>query len=629
MLQMFMFPKIVFGQQSYPQAHTQLRNMFGNLSLPSPPKKYLYDMAVHATDESFFKTNSTLVGDGENWFNVYEELRNMAYDTTALLPMFNIYQKAMNFQGDTIPIGIMYNHYYTLKDNALNTNTYFDFDTTVNKIYDKALRPSYPYLDKIMFCASPLKQKSNYNQVVYRIDPDFIIRDYHTNWVWNNYQIQIDFGDGQGWTTISDPNSVSHYPVIYAEEGKKEMKIRLVQFWDDTTIAGTSMARLVVPNKLPDHPSDETFSTAGLDIHIYKACEGSRQFSDLNKVIILLEGIDIPDGLIGLNVPPSEVYEQHVKSTGLGQLRNYGYDFVVVSYKNSRISMKSNAMYVVELINILKERTRGKGNNEPFVVMGISMGGIIAKYALRFMETRDYTDANPAERHIMHNTRLYISVDSPHQGANIPVSLQQLYRDISNPALVAFSRVTGAYGARLMHRGIMARQGIDATSAKELLIYHADTRDMTFNPSYPSYTQNYARTLFMAQMDKMGGYPQFCKRIALASGSLRGNPQTRHDFDNAPREANDFLMKFNAHTYVRVLGYKIKISDANLELRTNPQGQGDLANINVGIWGITLKVKWFGIDIRIGIRELASYNHLSRQYAIMQVDIMNMVIQVN
>ena len=50
--------------------------------------------------------------------------------------------------------------------------------------------------------------------------------------------------------------------------------------------------------------------------------------------------------------------------------------------------------------------------------MGYSMGGLVARYALAYME----------DRNINHDTRLYISVDTPHQGANVPVGLQAMFK---------------------------------------------------------------------------------------------------------------------------------------------------------------------------------------------------------
>lgn len=53
------------------------------------------------------------------------------------------------------------------------------------------------------------------------------------------------------------------------------------------------------------------------------------------------------------------------------------------------------------------------------VILGLSMGGVISRWALRDMETRLGQQ---------HNTRMFISMDAPQQGANVPAAYQHLAR---------------------------------------------------------------------------------------------------------------------------------------------------------------------------------------------------------
>ncbi|HAT64859.1 MAG TPA: hypothetical protein DCS66_09685 [Flavobacteriaceae bacterium] len=73
------------------------------------------------------------------------------------------------------------------------------------------------------------------------------------------------------------------------------------------------------------------------------------------------------------------------------------------------------------------------------------MGGLIARYGLAYMEANS----------IPHETRLYISFDSPHRGANIPISLQYLInyfaQDVGDPtALALVDQVLGSPAAKEM-----------------------------------------------------------------------------------------------------------------------------------------------------------------------------------
>lgn len=50
------------------------------------------------------------------------------------------------------------------------------------------------------------------------------------------------------------------------------------------------------------------------------------------------------------------------------------------------------------------------------------MGGLVARYALRSMEIQNQ----------MHGVDKFISFDSPHLGANVPVGFQKLLEDVDD-----------------------------------------------------------------------------------------------------------------------------------------------------------------------------------------------------
>ena len=60
---------------------------------------------------------------------------------------------------------------------------------------------------------------------------------------------------------------------------------------------------------------------------------------------------------------------------------------------------------------------------EDIAIVGPSMGGQISRYALAYMEERN---ANSRNSEWDHKVRLWISIDSPHLGANLPMGVQSL-----------------------------------------------------------------------------------------------------------------------------------------------------------------------------------------------------------
>ncbi|VDH03263.1 PGAP1-like alpha/beta domain-containing protein [Bergeyella zoohelcum] len=85
--------------------------------------------------------------------------------------------------------------------------------------------------------------------------------------------------------------------------------------------------------------------------------------------------------------------------------------------------------YIENNAELLKKAIRwvnqNKVGNEKNVVLGQSMGGLVARYALKDMEDQGEN----------HDTKLYISHDAPHLGANTPLGLQYMMKNISRTFL--------------------------------------------------------------------------------------------------------------------------------------------------------------------------------------------------
>ncbi len=89
----------------------------------------------------------------------------------------------------------------------------------------------------------------------------------------------------------------------------------------------------------------------------------------------------------------------------------HGYDVVLVDFENGGDYIQKNAY---ALIKIIQEINANKIGDEELVIVGTSMGGLISRYALRYME----------DNNLPHCCRLWTSFDAPQNGANIPIGLQ-------------------------------------------------------------------------------------------------------------------------------------------------------------------------------------------------------------
>ena len=539
----------------------QLRALFSPLARPTPSKQFLYDMAVHGVDSAFYTNYCTDTTGYLNWFQQYEEMWNCAYIQSDFINSDSVYIRALNFEADTIPIGLMDWNYYIFNSDALTTNIYFNFDTVNTILTDKYPRPGYPYDEADLFTASPIFGTANYTNSIFRIDPQFLFIDaislptYKSDSNLSGNDFRIDFGDGAGWHSF-DVHKISHYSASYPDSGYYLVQVGL--FNESNICIKLSLSSINIlfkKSSIKTVPSYSITNIPGLNVGVFTDCNEDRP----NKIIIYLEGFDTGDNHKHSGRNTTEIYNEMIKLTQIAQLRNFGYTFVVVDWQNSHDDIRSNALRVVELIEYLKCQIQG---DEQFVVIGESMGGLVARYALAYMESNEYM-SGPCKTDNRHNTRLLMTFDTPNQGANIPLSLQQLYLILGTQSGSPFV-IGSAIKRSIMREMIML---LNAKSVKQMLIYHA------FNQQGNNYYPHPDFTSFFDDLRNLGDYPKYCKLMALSNGSLQGRRRKNEFNDNNQgnyRNPNDLLLRFDGSIWARILGIKYKFFGANLDLHTNP-----------------------------------------------------------
>ena len=147
----------------------------------------------------------------------------------------------------------------------------------------------------------------------------------------------------------------------------------------------------------------------------------------LRKPLVFVEAFDA-NNKYGINEIKDILYSSNSNNLGT-QLNNLGYDIVILNFGNGGDYIQKNAFLLVELIKKINQQ---KPNNEPLVVMGFSMGGLVARYALTYMEQNETTTG-------VHQTRLYVSYDAPHKGAHVPIGLQALALNFNHNLFVNVS----------------------------------------------------------------------------------------------------------------------------------------------------------------------------------------------
>ncbi|MFE4333830.1 hypothetical protein ACFRQM_31750 [Streptomyces sp. NPDC056831] len=175
----------------------------------------------------------------------------------------------------------------------------------------------------------------------------------------------------------------------------------------------------------------------------------------------------------------------------LDQLLTAGIDVVLVGFEERHTYIQANAGVVISAINrVIQERHGG----EPLIVGGVSMGGIITRYALAEMENQ----------HQDHQTATYLSWDSPHNGAWIPLILQQM--------AYFFESLPAKPGK------VKEAELIRSPAAQQLL--YAWIPDAKYEG--PVATSSELRTQFLAELRDLGQFPQRPRKLGVANGTGNG-----------------------------------------------------------------------------------------------------------
>jgi len=228
-----------------------------------------------------------------------------------------------------------------------------------------------------------------------------------------------------------------------------------------------------------------------------------------DKPIIFVDGFDPGDSRTISTLYSALNYGNPVENLA-DIVRNEGFDLIVLNFPTYTSTsdgttvidggadfIQRNALILIELLNTINAMKVGSEQN---VVIGPSMGGLISRYALRYME----------QNSMAHDTRLYLSFDSPHLGANIPISIQY-----------TFSYLVNALNQSTAESGLST---INSAAAKQMLIDHylghveADGYSiLTPNVTLPAGAPNF-RDAFQTELDAMG-LPQTTRNVSIINGS--------------------------------------------------------------------------------------------------------------
>lgn len=462
---------------------------------------------------------------------LYADMDNSRFNSNCALPIqstvFNAITSNMPVDGQPVPIASMFISYNSYRTDAYTTGL---VTVTNEQIFD--VTGENPYQTNVLFAASPISKGLSCSST------QFVLKSalYYTNVGKTITTIAADMGDGSGFRTIAWD---APFSITYPSPGNKVFVIKFT--FSDGTMLQTH-GKIVVDYSLQlksasgyyyyteYSPSPNPFvagsgHSGGTVTVRFGSGHSDRK---IHKPLIVSEGFDpwkiispdnsemnltIDDFLGIIKSPPAGHIDVPLSSGQyLGDyLFSQGYDIVYLDNSVGTDDIKRNATLLEEVIKWVNTQKQANGSTEPNVVMGISMGGLVARYALRQLEMQGYN----------HQTKIYISMDSPHNGANIPVGAQAALYHAKNfgfsiGLLGGVPGVTihpGDYIDELNHFYTL----LNTPAAKQMLFYK-----VTSTSGSLAY-DNSVHQSFMSEYQSMG-FPQNCYNVAISDGSGTGAP---------------------------------------------------------------------------------------------------------
>ena len=257
-----------------------------------------------------------------------------------------------------------------------------------------------------------------------------------------------------------------------------------------------------------------------------------------------LSASEIIDGAGGGQTPPHVKLDSLTSENGNWPpflrwlVASEGFTVYVVQPKNADAAIQTSSLALEAALTDsnfeLRQHYYNTGN--PSAVLGWSMGGVVARYALAKMESNN----------VDHGASVYVSIDAPHRGAFLPTSLEVLVRsilDLKNEGSKIdfqgreFSADDIPDSIINIFRSLEAK--LDSNAARQLLGVYLKTSNSISSNFIAGSTVNLqnrynaigndgsvaAHPSFYALRNEMllfGGYPALTKNIGVTHGALDG-----------------------------------------------------------------------------------------------------------
>ncbi len=404
-----------------PDSSNELREtldyMFARIEKTSVPTGFLIDKAIEYENLSIYSPDRGMTDDNLVDVSKYGAILETIKSASMKGNPFLSFEKNMKSAGSAdernsyVRTSISLFEYAQIRANALEKGLISYADGQV------ICSSAEAYQKNVVCAGCVLDGQKVSSDVVFSLPSNYVLSNIGIK------EVEIDYGSG--FFSILGHSAKAHLPV-----GKHLITFKVTddsgkEYFSHSSLQITSASHVQTRAVYTAYTeADDSLIVTGLPYHgITTAADVSIKFAPgnnsgkLKKPFIFVEGFDPrdfnPNGKGFSNF--SDTYKEWKYFTDL-----QGYDFIYVDWQMAGEYIQANAYTLIEVIKQLNSKLYT--TSEPAVLIGHSMGGLVARYALKTMENNNQK----------HNVGTYISYDSPHMGANIPLSVLYGYHGLKS-----------------------------------------------------------------------------------------------------------------------------------------------------------------------------------------------------
>lgn len=584
------------------KAETSIDSMLIGIDKTTFTTNILYDRVTSFTDLQNYNSDKTKNKSNRVHFEqVLHELYKASNKNTIIDYKELRKRYAPEKPYNQVDIGVIHSSF-----NTLNYDPY-DKETKALRLVDSKFEHVVdslpPFLEHEVLVCAPLRQYAMGNSITYKFSSDFL---FDLGLRKSVKQLTVDFDTNTTYTLVTNGNTKpTAIAINYATSGYKTLTFKAT-YTDGSSRTTYGKLHVKLPEQsqtlrndpliesvnnyvstIPFQGYDETSPIFGeLKYRVFYHINNGNTQRNLLKPIIIIDGFDpedkrkIQDSDSPLPADDHTSIEDFMRYFVQGnpepislieELRLIGYDVILVNQPTFTRGTKTfdggadyierNALNHVSLYQDLNATLLANNSSEELVIVGPSMGGQISRYALAYME----------KNNIPHNTRLWVSVDSPHLGANIPVGLQALLNQVKGDNTAAQDFVENQLNSPAAKQQLIEQY--NGTNGDQLNANYLDgkTASQGFSSSrgHPFYTQFY-NNMFNNGLTNSDGYPQNSRKISIVNGSLSASKAFVNPFSGQQESySNNSEIGLNIRGFQTVFWFPVHV--ASLEAYSLPK----------------------------------------------------------